>query len=509
MPFELNLLTRLITGDLSPASFNLTEQTTHRDFLRQRFGAYIRHFKTQYDDTGGTSEFTYRHHGEFVFLELDDLPRLPTGPLSTTPRTLGLLLADALPRFGLTLPQMQDANCYEAGTQFFLEITAACSFDSLPAAKARYFYYHTQLLDEAARLRRVVPGSALQQPDAAAVTRYVQQHQRELQGLLAHARRQLAPAHTTACYDAPRAYSLTEVYQLFYVELEKLLAHFEQAFPDHLNLTVPLTYRRRVLALADVQLPLAAVLQALHGAEALPERLRTLLCECLNRLLITVQETDLSYQDLLYPRLLLRELHGRLQRGWALTPQTLTCLLLRFNFNSLSFFGFLTSHLRAEAEAAGPNPADRLPIVLLHLKLYRQLQPATDVCYAPLLPPLRTQMVNWLKEERAYLNLQVEALAVSPAPSIGAPRILTPLSVAQMAHLLRMLYEAGVFGQANQRDLFRLLSANFRTARQEQISEKSLADKYYNAEESTRQAVEKIVVKMLENLSQSPSFEAD
>lgn len=52
---------------------------------------------------------------------------------------------------------------------------------------------------------------------------------------------------------------------------------------------------------------------------------------------------------------------------------------------------------------------------------------------------------------------------------------------------------------------FKLLAANFRTARQENISEKSLAANFYNAEESTRQAVEKLVAKMLDQLRQTSS----
>ena len=502
MPYELDLLTRLVTGDLSPTSFHFSEQTTHRDFLRQRFSSYVRHFKVQYGSPV-PGEFTYQHHREFVFLELNDLPGLPARPAGHEPRTLGLLLADALPRLGLILPDLQDATCHQLADQHFLELTAASSLDSLPPAKARYYYYHTQLLDEAARLHRALPARALQCPDAAALTRYVQQHQRTLQNLLTHTQQQLEPGLRANCYGAPQLYSLAEVHQLLYVEVEKLLAHFEQSFPEHLNLTTPLSYRRRVQALTDVQTPLAAVLSALHSAEGLPESLLVSVRDCLNRLLITVQDTDLSYQDLLYPRLLLRELHGRLQRGWALTPENLGRLLLRYNFNSPDFFRLVKNYVRAEVEGVADQLADQLPVILRYLARYRQLQHATEVAYVPTLPSLRDQLINWLEAERDYLTHLVQVTtAPAPADASEAARILSPLSVAQMAQLLRILYDAGVFGQASQRDLFRLLAANFRTARQERISEKSLASNFYNAEDSTRQAVEKLLAKMLQSVRQ-------
>ena len=353
-------------------------------------------------------------------------------------------------------------------------------------------------------MRRALPACALLRPDAAAVTRYVQQHQRTLQNLLAHAHQQLEPARRAACYGTSQLYSLADVHQLMYVEIERMLAHFEQGFPEHLNLTTPLSYRRRVQALTDVQIPLAAVLLSLHSAEGLPEPLLTPVHECLSRLLITVQDTGFSYQDLLYPRLLLRELHGRLQRGWTLTPENLGRLLLRYNFNSPEFFRLVKDYVRAETEAAADHLADQLPVILRYLTRYRQLQPATEVAYVPTLPPLRAQLLNWLEAERDYLSHLVQA-TTAPAAASEVARILTPLSVAQMAQLLRALYDTGVFGQASQRDLFKLLAANFRTARQENISEKSLAANFYNAEESTRQAVEKLVAKMLDQLRQTSS----
>ena len=126
MPYELDLLTRLVTGDLSPTSFHFPEQATHHDFLRQRFGTHARHFKVQCFSPA-LGEFTHQHHDEFVFLELNDLPGLPTVPAGPEPRTLGLLLADALPRLGLSLPELQDATCHQLADQFFLELTATCS----------------------------------------------------------------------------------------------------------------------------------------------------------------------------------------------------------------------------------------------------------------------------------------------------------------------------------------------------------------------------------------------
>ena len=299
MPYELDLLTRLITGDLSSTNFNFTEYATHQQFLRQRFTTCLRHFKIQYSGNAA-GEFSYRQHREFCFLELDDLPRRPaTSPGSTEPRTLGLLLADVLPRFDLTLPQLQVVSCHQTGDQFFLEVTTSGSCDGLPAAQARYFYYHTQLLDEADRLRRTLPSQALQLHGPATVTLFVRHHYRAIQRLLAYTHRQLEPVVSTE-HHQPRAYSLDEIHQFIAAELEKLLTYLEQAFPEYLDPTAPLTHRRRMQVLSDVQTPLAAVLLALHQAEAIPPQLLGIVGECLGRLLLTESEATLSSQDLEY-----------------------------------------------------------------------------------------------------------------------------------------------------------------------------------------------------------------
>lgn len=505
VPYELDLLTRLVTGDLSPTSNCLADPAHYREFLRQRFTTYLRHFKVEFC-CAAPHEFTYQRHEEFAFLELNDLPALQAAATGPEPRTLGLLLADALRRLGLSLPELQDATCQQVGDQLYLELTAASSFETLPPSKARYFCYHTQLLDEASRLRMSLPEHALQQPDEAATKRFVQHHQRVLQKLLNHARQQLAPE--SAQLGLLPESSSADVPQQVYFEVEKLLAYFEQTFPEYLDLTVALSHRRRVQAVADLQVPLTAVLESLRSAEALPEYLLAPVRECLSRLLITAPAADLSYQDLLYPRILLRELHHRLQRGWLLTTDSLARLLLRYNFNTPDFFRLVKDYICTEADASGDYFADRLPVVLRYITRYRQLQPATEVAYVPTLPPLRTQLLNWLEAERDYLTHLMQAI-LAPAAASEVARILTPLSVAQMAQLLRTLYDAGVFGQASQRDLFKLLAANFRTARQENISEKSLATNFYNAEESTRQAVEKLVAKMLQSVRQPTDNQAN
>ena len=443
----------------------------------------------------------YDTHAEYVFLELDELPALTDATAEHDAGLLGRLLGDALPRLGLAPGQVQHAAFRSHQQIVFLEITAADGWARLPPAKARYYYYHTRLHDEAVQLRRRLPVGALKRPDTTAVTFYVRHQQQALHNLLHHCRHQLEPAQRTQLYAAPQAFDLADIYRLCYAKVEKILGFVEQTFPEHLDLTVPLSYSRRIQALADVQTQLSVVQLVVRQMEDLPDRVGEPLQKCLGQLLIVVQDTGVSYQDLLYPRLLLRVLYERLQRGRSLSSLTLFHLLVRYNFNSIAFFDLITEHIQLEIYAAA-STADRLHTVARYLKIYKQLQSSTALAYAQALPPLREQMVNWLKEERDYLRRQPEPLPppVNLEQLSESARLPTTFSVAQLAFFHRVLHDTGFFRNESQRATFRFISTHYRTPRQEQISEKSVADKYYNVEESTYLAVKEAVGKMMSYL---------
>lgn len=77
-------------------------------------------------------------------------------------------------------------------------------------------------------------------------------------------------------------------------------------------------------------------------------------------------------------------------------------------------------------------------------------------------------------------------------------KITTPLSVAQLAYVLRVLTETGTLEtDDNLSNLFRFASEHISTTRQEDISFDSIRNKFYKPATSTKEAVLDLFVKQV------------
>lgn len=87
-----------------------------------------------------------------------------------------------------------------------------------------------------------------------------------------------------------------------------------------------------------------------------------------------------------------------------------------------------------------------------------------------------------------------------PIPSY---KVKTNLSVAKLAYLFRMLYDAGLLASANKEDLYRSLSANFTTKKTDNISTNTLNNDFNSPEKATAEFWE---AKLKEMLKQAKSI---
>jgi len=71
------------------------------------------------------------------------------------------------------------------------------------------------------------------------------------------------------------------------------------------------------------------------------------------------------------------------------------------------------------------------------------------------------------------------------------------MSVAQLAYLVRIFYDLGYFINKNQTEMLKVAAHNFMTGNSNEISLKSLKAKYYSVDQSTKEAIKKKVLEML------------
>mgnify|MGYP003433826677 FL=1 len=109
--------------------------------------------------------------------------------------------------------------------------------------------------------------------------------------------------------------------------------------------------------------------------------------------------------------------------------------------------------------------------------------------YKPGLPPIRDQIGSWICEELYYLEKQesiLNGLAGSKKEvTANQTKVHTSLSVSHLALAVKLLIESKIITNNNSSELLRMVARNFRTDRQEAISEESLKNKLYSFESST------------------------
>ena len=107
-----------------------------------------------------------------------------------------------------------------------------------------------------------------------------------------------------------------------------------------------------------------------------------------------------------------------------------------------------------------------------------------------------------------YLDQTAEAAGLVDSAPLERPsdKIKTNLSVPQIALLLRMFLDpkVDIFPKQNQNNIYRQISRLLQSTRQEDISEKSLRDRYYKADQHSVAVLKDKVIAMLNHLNSLP-----
>lgn len=172
--------------------------------------------------------------------------------------------------------------------------------------------------------------------------------------------------------------------------------------------------------------------------------------------------------------------------------------LYEMNQNSLSFFDYKTDIFNIELDNC-ENNIHKMDTLLQFVKETNQNTVPYAETFKEKLPCIKLQINNWLLEEIEYLRKTMKLQASQPPISNteNKNKLLSGLSVAQLSYFSSLLLQSGIIKHANQSDIFRLLSENFKTVNTDQISVDSIKSKYYNIESSTKSAVREKIIDLL------------
>lgn len=166
--------------------------------------------------------------------------------------------------------------------------------------------------------------------------------------------------------------------------------------------------------------------------------------------------------------------------------------LVSANYNCNEFFRYCTDKIRAEVSAIEFD-VDQIERLSYYLKNINQSNTLSGFRYNLKLPSIKEQLSDWLLEEIQFIEKKRKLSTISPDKDDDFSKrdfkLEFDMSVSQFAFFTKTLVESGVIQNKNVSELIRFLSKFVRTKRSGSISHESFRIKYYNVEDSTKDAV--------------------
>ncbi len=183
-------------------------------------------------------------------------------------------------------------------------------------------------------------------------------------------------------------------------------------------------------------------------------------------------------------------------------PSLWQMVLIELNYNHSSFITHCLSSLREEATASSAL-LYQLGNWSAHLTTINQLQHRYGIAFHPSQPSVKETLLTFIQTEIDTLLKKIPAESITkPATNLlNAESIATtPLSVTQLAVMLRLFNDCALLKTGNQTALFKSLSQSIRTDKTTRLSADSLRSKYYTPEPAAISIVKDHLFQMLNHL---------
>lgn len=208
---------------------------------------------------------------------------------------------------------------------------------------------------------------------------------------------------------------------------------------------------------------------------------------------IEEKKSKLTYCRINYIETLIQEISDitepKQQKDMA---DVLESCLISLNFNCREFFVSCISKIQREVSSI-EFEIDQVEKLSYYLKNINQIQSKPGLSYNRGLAPIKVQLSDWLLEEIQFIDKKCKLSTVNKDKDDDFAKrdfkLEFDMSVSQFAFFTKTLVESGVIQNKNVSELIRFLSKFVKTKRSGSISHESFRIKYYNVEDSTKDAV--------------------
>lgn len=499
MKYELELFSRIITGDLSPLSVGADNFNKYISYLRTGSNHCIKYYKIRFHKKA-VGKYILKSHREYSFLDFEQTEFLDNENSGEDQELLNALCTQSIPKLNIHQNDIIGANLSACGKCIDLHITVKIEYEDLKHEEARFLYYNKLMHEEAEGIKNNLNHEVFRLHSEKEIGLYIQNHQIALETLMRVLFELLSEKERKKIYDISKAYSVTNVYKKTYSYLDDLLRFIEKYFTKHLDVNLQISYQSRIVLSSKAQKKLQRI-NAVVKKSSISKPLLDILFIPLNKIAHLTEKDYFTYQDLIYHKKFLRELYMILDRKEnEIHDELIISALQGLNYNSLKFFNYIITGIKKELKQED-GLKEKVELLYHYKKIYNQCQVKTRYAYNCSLPSLKQQVTAWLKEEVSFLKKKLkDREMITHDPHIKA-KMITQMSVAQLSYFTKVLYEIGEVSNKNQREVFRFLSSNICTRKQQDISATSISVKYYNVEHTTKLAVKDIVIRMLNHIN--------
>jgi len=282
-------------------------------------------------------------------------------------------------------------------------------------------------------------------------------------------------------------YSETNV--LLQNELLALINHLRKYYPSYFNedAIAPMAYHQRLAS--QLTGDICAIQKTLKSSG-----LNISLIACLLKWFSVMSEdigrVKFTFRSLSYFECIIHQL-GSLDCHSHNAEKLLVSLLIRSNFNNLSFFVYYQDTIR-NAFCDFRHTQERLNYLVEQKAEVSSSPEAKNIAFDPSWPSIKTMIGDWLKDE-----IVLAEKFLTKGSEVVVPKIPLEMSVAHLSCLIRLLYEEGVFATQNLQFIFKFFAGHYQSKRQAVISPGSLSKEFYSIDQHTAARVRDLLQRMV------------
>uniref|UniRef100_UPI00404ABAD6 hypothetical protein n=1 Tax=Flavobacterium sp. TaxID=239 RepID=UPI00404ABAD6 len=374
-----------------------------------------------------------------------------------------------------------------------------CSIEEIAQKERLFLYCYQQSLLENKTIKLAIKDKVFELDDAEKIKHFINKNQVAIDCQLNILYANINPDSHNELYQFSNEYTKSDCLKAIYGNYEKILLFLENEYNDYLNehkLIPKTTLKNKEIEIKTV---LDFVRDSLLASE-INQELLTILFEPILLANANNHQNGITYYQFNYAKEYIFELAKRI-KTYPDAPDEKVCYnwLLVLNNNSFKFFDYVTNQLKKDIYELDSD-SERLEYLYKKLKKFRQINPIIKTKFKQDLPIISIQTSNWIEEEIVFLNRKIKLKTkkgVLDKPTDEPNKILINFSVAQISYMLNMMVQTEIIKHDNNRDIFRMVAQNMKTSTTDNISIDSLSSKFYNVEQSTKEALRLKLIEML------------